>query len=130
MTGNVRSTKQKQAIRSVFTTADRPLSPSEVQKLAEDVVPGISIATIYRNLLTLVEEGWLVVVNLPGRSPHYEVAGKHHHHHFHCNSCNRVFELNGCDIAVPQKLPRGFHITGHEFFLYGTCPDCRRGVRA
>ncbi len=121
----VRDTKQKQAIRAALTEADRPLSPAEVLGLAEEVVPGISIATVYRNLLTLVQEGWLVAVNLPGKAPHYEVSGKQHHHHFQCNSCNKVFELNGCEIAPKPKLPRGFRITGHEFFLYGTCADCR-----
>lgn len=125
MSVKVRDTRQKQAIRQAITAANRPVSPAEVLELAGERVPGISIATVYRNLVTLLEEGWLVAVNLPGKPPCYELAGKHHHHHFQCNACSKVFELEGCDIVPKAKLPPGFRTTSHEFFLYGTCADCR-----
>lgn len=120
-----RQTRQKQAIRNSFTQADRPLGPEEVLTLAKANVAGMSIATVYRNIGSLVEEGWLTAVALPGTSPRYEVAGKKHHHHFQCNDCEKVYELSGCDIAVTPQLPKGFRMTGHDFFLYGTCAECR-----
>ena len=119
-----RQTKQKQAIRDSFTAADRPLSPEEVLTLSKSNVPGLSIATIYRNIGSLVDEGWLTAVALPGAPARYEIAGKQHHHHFQCRDCERVFELSGCDFAVKPELPKGFRMTGHEFFLYGVCADC------
>ena len=120
-----RQTKQKQAIRDSFTGADRPLSPEEVLALSRGNVPGMSIATIYRNIRSLVEEGWLTSVALPGTSARYEVAGKQHHHHFQCKDCEKVFELSGCDFDIKPQLPNGFQMTGHEFFLYGICAECR-----
>ena len=120
-----RKTRQKQAIREAFVTADRPLSPEEALTFSRHQVPGMSIATIYRNIGSLVEEGWLTAVALPGTSARYEVAGKGHHHHFQCRDCEKVFELSGCDFDIKPQLPRGFRMTGHEFFLYGTCADCR-----
>ena len=121
----VRNTRQKDAIRSAFTSTNRPLSPEEILALAQKEVEGISIATVYRNIGSLVEDQWLVPVQIPGESTRYEVAGKEHHHHFHCNDCGKVFEMQGCDVAVKPKLPRGFRATGHEFFLYGTCAECK-----
>ena len=125
MPGMTRQTKQKQAIRESFTLADRPLSPEEALSLSKKTVPGMSIATVYRNIGSLVEEGWLTPVALPGASPRYEVAGKQHHHHFQCRDCEKVFELSGCDFDMKPQLPKGFRMTGHEVFLYGVCAACR-----
>ena len=120
-----RNTRQKEAIRSAFLQANRPLSPEETLTLAQGAVTGLSIATVYRNIGALVEESWLTPVELPGEARRYEVAGKDHHHHFHCTSCGKLFELEGCAIEVRPKLPRGFRASGHDFFIYGNCAACR-----
>ena len=125
MTLQTRNTRQKAAIREAFRKADRPLSPEETLSYAQQDVDGISLATVYRNIGLLVKEKWLLPVDIPGDATRYEVAGKEHHHHFHCNACGKVFELEGCDIEVKPRLPRGFRATGHEFFLYGMCAECK-----
>ena len=120
-----RKTKQKEAIRTAFLMADRPLSPEETLSYAQEKVEGISIATVYRNIGTLLEESWLTSILLPGQPARYEVAGKEHHHHFRCTACSRVFEMPGCSVKFRPDVPAGFHITGHEFFLFGVCAACR-----
>ena len=120
-----RNTKQKAAIREAFVTADRPLSPEEAHSCAQLHYPGLGTATVYRNIQALVDEGWLQMVVVPGDSPRYEVAGKEHHHHLQCNGCGKLYELEGCIPTFKPKLPRGFRVTGHEFFLYGICSACR-----
>lgn len=119
-----RNTKQKGAIRSAFVETDRPLSPEEVLSYAQREAPDISVATVYRNLKTLVEEGWLIPVQLPGESQRYELSGKGHHHHFLCNDCGRVYELEGCIPAPKPKLPRGFRALSHDFLFHGICAAC------
>ncbi len=106
-------------------SADRPLSPEETLSYAQQTVEGISIATVYRNIGTLVEEQWLTTISIPGETARYEVAGKEHHHHFRCTSCGKIFEMPGCDIKVKPNLPKGFRVTGHDFFLFGVCSACR-----
>jgi Fur family ferric uptake transcriptional regulator len=122
--GNPRHTRQKAAIREVFAASGRPMGPQEVLREAASAVDGMGIATVYRNIKALVEEGWLVTVELPGEPARYEVSGKEHHHHFHCRACDKVFELPGCALPVKPALPRGFIATSHELVLYGTCPAC------
>ncbi len=119
-----RNTRQKDAIRVAFTTADRPLSHDEALALAQQQVEGLSIATVYRNINLLVEENWLARVEVPGDTTRYEVAGKGHHHHFQCNECGKLYELEGCGIEMPPDLPPGFRPTGHELFVYGLCDHC------
>ncbi len=119
-----RKTKQKEAIRTAFLEANRPLSPEETLAIAQEEVSGLSIATVYRNIVNLVEEQWLATVELPGEAKRYEVAGKEHHHHFRCNTCGKVFELEGCSVDIKPTLPKGFRANGHDFFIYGSCADC------
>lgn len=120
-----RNTQQREAIRATLARAGRPLSPSEIHRAASGSVPGLGIATVYRNLRSLAAEGWLREVELPGGGPiRYEVAGKGHHHHFHCRLCDRVFEVDDCPGDLRALAPPGFRPESHEIILYGLCARC------
>ena len=119
-----RNTRQRGAIRRAFQRANRPLGTGEVLDLARAEVGGLGIATVYRNIRTLVDEGWLAVVELPGEVPRYEVNGKHHHHHFRCRNCDRVYEVAGCVAALSEIVPTGFTMEDHDLVLYGQCAGC------
>lgn len=119
-----RATKQKRAIRSAFESEGRPLSTTEAFEAAQALIEGLGIATVYRSIKSLLDDGWLTPIDVPGKGILYEVAGKEHHHHFSCTTCHRVFELDGCadDVLVP--LPRGFKATGHDLTIFGRCATC------
>jgi len=87
-------------------------------------VPGLGIATVYRNLKALVEEGELQAVNLPGENPRFEVVGHQHHHHFQCRQCERVFDVHACPGDLSGMAPQGFTVEDHDLTLYGRCKDC------
>ncbi len=124
----IRTTRQRTAIRDVFEKANRPLGAPEVLESAKSNVKGLGIATVYRTIKGLLDEGWLVPVDVPGEPPRYELSGKEHHHHFHCKQCGRVFEVEGCVENLKRLLPPGFRITGHEVFLFGHCAQCERPI--
>ncbi|MCZ2157089.1 MAG: transcriptional repressor [Bryobacterales bacterium] len=124
MSAAVRNTKQRRAIRDVFLEAKRPLAPEEVCELSQKKVDGLGIATVYRTIRTLLDEGWLAPVELPGEASRYEISGKEHHHHFHCRSCGKVFEVFGCLGGYTNLAPEGFELDSHEVILYGRCRDC------
>ncbi len=119
-----RETRQRKAIRRALIEAGHPLSPREIHEAAGALVDGLGIATVYRNVNALLEEGWLVAVELPGEAPRYERAGKEHHHHFHCRKCDRVYEVEGCPGNIKSVTPEGFQLERHEFVLYGLCLSC------
>jgi Fur family transcriptional regulator, ferric uptake regulator len=119
-----RETKQRRAIRRTLEDAGHPLSPKEVLEAARTHVEGMGIATVYRNLKNFQAEGWIVPVELPGEPPRYEIAGKQHHHHFHCRSCDKVYEVDGCPGNLRDVTPNGFQLESHEFVLYGLCEAC------
>ena len=121
----MRRTRQRAAIREAFEHANRPLGPKEVLDLVRSRLPSTSLATVYRNIRFLEQEGQLHRVELPGTADRYEVAGKEHHHHFHCRSCDGVFEVDDCPGGLPSLAPEGFAVERHDITLYGLCPRCR-----
>jgi Fur family transcriptional regulator, ferric uptake regulator len=134
-----RSTRQRTAIRAAIEAAGRPLSPQEMLEAAQAEVPALSLATVYRNLKTLVDEGDITTVMLPGDSPRYEPARHAHHHHFQCTICKRVFDVHDCPGDLARLAPKGFTVESHELTLYGRCDTCvpprasatlRRAVKA
>ncbi|MEP6591384.1 MAG: transcriptional repressor [Gemmatimonadota bacterium] len=119
-----RNTRQRGAIRRAFLRTNRPLGTAEVLDEARGEVGGLGIATIYRNIRILLDEGWLVQVDLPGEVPRYEMHGKLHHHYFHCQRCDRVYDVPGCVPSLQQLVPTGFLLISHDLTLGGTCAAC------
>lgn len=124
-----RQTKQRHAIEAAIRDGGRPLLPSEVLALAQEAVPGVNIATVYRCVKALAEEGVVRVVELPGEPARYERADLRHHHHFRCDDCARVFDVPGCRGGVEANVPDGFTVRAHEVVLFGRCAECERPAR-
>ncbi|MGR4867990.1 Fur family transcriptional regulator [Variovorax sp. LARHSF232] len=120
-----RSTRQRTAIHAAIAAAQRPLSPQEVLEAARADVPALGVATVYRSLRALVEEGAIEAVTLPGDTPRYEMTGQGHHHHFQCNVCHRVFDIHACPGGLGHLAPQGFSVESHDITLYGRCDDCQ-----
>lgn len=127
-----RSTRQRTSIRNAMKALGRPLLPNEVLLAAQEEVPAMGMATVYRNLNQLLAAGEITVVELPGSAPRYELAGHKHHHHFSCTVCDRVFDVHDCPGNMKQLAPKGFVVESHELTLYGRCKDCKpaKAVRA
>lgn len=120
-----RNTRQRKAIQQCLEDAGRPLAPQEILEHAQGLVPGMGLATVYRNIKSMLEAGEIATVSLPGGGDRYEVAGHGHHHHFHCRCCDKVYEVHACPGDMQKLTPQGFTLESHELTLYGTCSDCR-----
>ncbi len=105
-------------------TARRPLTASETLHEAARTLPGLGIATVYRAVNLLVEDGWLKSVRLPGEPVRFERADGGHHHFFQCGTCGVTFAVDGCAGELQALVPDGFQVERHEIVLYGTCRGC------
>jgi Fur family transcriptional regulator, ferric uptake regulator len=121
-----RKTKQRDALREVLEHAQGPLSVNDLLEKASERVDGLGVATVYRAVGALLEEGWIEAVEIPGEPARYERADKAHHHHFQCESCARVFDIAGCLDNLRKLVPPKFRIKAHDVTLYGLCPTCAR----
>ena len=121
-----RMTRQRVSILAAIGAASRPLLPQEVLEAASATAPALSIATVYRTLKSLADEGGIVPVALHGEPVRYELAGRGHHHHFRCRDCKRVFDVPGCVGDLAALVPAGFRLEEHEVTLYGQGAGCLR----
>lgn len=120
-----RRTQQREAIRAAFAEADRPLSVAELVEAARRAAPTLGQATAYRAVNRMLEQGELKTIQMPGEPTRYEPATEAHHHFFKCRSCDKLYEVSGCDALVRHLVPRGFKLEDHEVALYGVCRRCR-----
>jgi Fur family ferric uptake transcriptional regulator len=119
------TTQQKLTLTGVIMHAERPLTPAEICKAGKEAIPALGIATVYRVLKQLLEEGRVRMVEVPGASPHYESTARQHHHFFFCQRCRRLYNLLGCVHGISELAPQGFAVDGHEIVLSGRCANCR-----
>jgi Fe2+ or Zn2+ uptake regulation protein len=112
----------------------RLVAASRVHPTAEDVflgvrteVPGISLATVYKSLETLVSCGLAKKLNPADGSARF-CGRTEPHHHARCLACGGVSDVSGelgdIEIAALREQARGFHLVGYELELTGYCPDC------
>ena len=123
-----RRTRQREAIRAALAEHVAPMGPKELLEAAQKRVGGLGLATVYRAIKAMADDGEIVRVDVPGGAPRYELAGKAHHHHFHCRTCERVYEVEGCPGDLAAMLPRGFALFGHDLMLFGLCAACAKGA--
>jgi Fur family ferric uptake transcriptional regulator len=119
-----RNTPQRKTIESFLEQSTSPILPKELHQQAQQSLPHLGIATVFRALKDLVAEGKARVVEIPGDAPRYESIKRKHHHHFKCNGCEQVFCIEGCPGNLETLLNPGFQLTDHDITLFGTCSNC------
>jgi Fe2+ or Zn2+ uptake regulation protein len=85
--------------------------------------PTISLATIYKNINTLKEEGILSEIHPQNSKPKFEIK-KIPHGHFICKSCGEVYDFeikNSCNPNLDEVA----EIKESEVYLYGVCKNCK-----
>lgn len=123
--------RQREAILNVVQS--NPIHPTAdtVYTLVRQSEPNISLATVYRNLNLLTEQGLLIKIQSPQEPDRFD-ARLDCHHHFLCTHCHQLFDLEKeyatiqIQIAQPQI---GFQITGYQLFLSGICECCTHKIK-
>ncbi len=116
-----RETRQRSAIRNALKTADKPLQPKEIQDIASRTSPKIGLATIYRNLKKLEEEGLVEAVHLPGLARCYASPRKPGAILLYCEDSGRAEFLpaDSGKVSLPP-LPKYFKLQRYDLVLRGT----------
>lgn len=122
-----RFTEQRAAVyRFLSGTVSHPTA-DEVFLAVRGSVPGISLATVYKSLETLVGCGLAVKLTYGDGSARYD-GRTDPHNHARCLSCDRVFDVPGTlpdrDLDELRESAGGFRVTGFRLELLGYCPDC------
>ena len=102
-----------------------------VEDIYEEVIkvyPSISLATIYKNIILMMDKGVLVEVPIAGSKAKYELT-KIEHIHLVCTQCGDV-EDKECAEATDKVLheltnKEHFVLNKRQINLYGICEKCQ-----
>jgi Fe2+ or Zn2+ uptake regulation protein len=123
--------------RAVLETLRASASHPTAQEVYDEVRhtrPRSGLATVYRILRQLAEQGVIKVWGYGSECARYD-ARTHRHDHAFCTECGTLL-----DVPVEIELSRealekaaratGIEMGAHEVRIYGRCQDCRTRSKA
>lgn len=124
----LRMTHQREIILEELRSSGRHLSADELYERVREIIPRISLATVYRNLEMLSNLGMVAKLEISGRQKRFDYDVSNHDHIF-CVVCHRVdnIDLKREQLpTVPHGAAGGYSITGYRVELAGICPKCQK----
>ncbi len=123
----MRYSKQKETILEIVNNSFDHLTADEIYLKARNLLPNISLGTVYRNLNTLKEENKIISFNSLDNKEHYDKAFIKHYH-FICNNCFKIYDRKINDY---KKLCSMLNIDENntnyiDIKVYGICNDCSK----
>ena len=118
----LRSTKQREHVFGVLLTKRDHPSADEVYTRSKTGMPGISLATVYNCLETLVACGLVKQVNHERESTRY-CPNLTHHAHFHDKVTGRVMDIDLPSTVLDELrriLPTGYDAENIEISFHGS----------
>ncbi|SJM67573.1 Fur family transcriptional regulator [Gulosibacter sp. 10] len=122
-----RNTWQREAVREALREHEGFVTAQELHRILEDADQRIGLATVYRSLANLAEQGEADTMrNADGE--HYRYCRtEDHHHHLVCRRCGATEEIT--DPVVEQWAERvssqhGYTDISHTLDLFGLCREC------
>jgi Fur family transcriptional regulator, ferric uptake regulator len=121
------------AVLAVLEPVDGHLSVADIHQRILEVTPAGTqppdLATVYRTVTTLVEQGVLHALAVEGGVSTYGLAERPHHHAV-CTNCGTIIEVPAQRLSTAlEHAIEGSSFTLSEqagLTLHGLCPDCQR----
>jgi Fur family peroxide stress response transcriptional regulator len=124
-------TPQRDRLLAYLRDTDTHPTAAQIHDAIGPDLPGLSLATIYRNLEVLVDEGLVDEVSVPSSSTRYD-GNPRAHHHFLCDRCSRIIDV---ELPEPRMLRRKLHdayalrARSVSIDFHGLCPECEGHTR-
>jgi Fur family ferric uptake transcriptional regulator len=129
-----RVTKQKVAVATALDELDDFVSTQELHRILQDRGASVSLATTYRIVQSMAEDGLLDVLRTDDGEARYRRCEAHgHHHHLVCRRCGKAVEIEAPAVeawASRIAAQHGYTAVEHTVEIFGLCPDCSAAVAA
>ncbi|MCL1897485.1 MAG: transcriptional repressor [Micrococcales bacterium] len=122
-----RSTRQRQALLEALRHHPGFISAQALHNQLAAQDHAISLATVYRNLQQLAEDGRLDVLYDAGEATYRACRRESHHHHLVCRQCGGADEFEAeavADWAEQIARTAGYSQVQHTLEISGLCPQC------
>jgi len=126
---NHKLTPQRLAIVNILSRSEVHPSVENMYGRLQRHFPGVSEATVYRNILLMKSLGEVFELGFAGESTRYDGRKPHPHPHIVCVMCKKIIDpnldsLNEMTKEITQES--GFKILTYRLDFFGICPECRR----
>ncbi|MCS6958783.1 MAG: transcriptional repressor [Pseudanabaenaceae cyanobacterium SKYGB_i_bin29] len=126
MTSPQQITKKQTLILNLLQQLQEAVSAQELHRRLKDQGYGMGLATVYRGLEALKQQGAIKAIITPTGETVYSALVLDRHH-LYCLSCGHSFPIETCPLeALNIQLPATykFHIYYHSLDFYGICDNC------
>ena len=121
-----RYSKQREVVLEILRSTKLHPNAATIYECAREVIPNISLGTVYRNLSELSSAGDILAFKAFDGSEHYDATCEPHPH-LCCTACRQIVDLDIPfveDFAKKSAIPTGAEIESHNIVFYGKCSDC------
>lgn len=123
-----RRTRQRAAVDEVLDEVDDFVSAQELHQMLRARGSRVGLATVYRALQTLADDGRVDVLRSDAGEAVYRRCDQlDHHHHLVCRSCGAAVEISRPAVeAWAEDVARahGYVDVTHTVEIFGLCPRC------
>jgi Fur family peroxide stress response transcriptional regulator len=120
------TTQRRIILQEISGRKDHPTA-EQIYESVHDRLPGLSKATVYRVLDTLVQAGAVSKVFHPGAVARFDPMTARHHH-LTCRKCGKLVDINASsikDIPLFAVKVTGFKVTDYTINFTGICYGCQ-----
>ena len=119
-------TPQRQCIFALLTGDESHPTADAVFGAAAEVMPSISLKTVYQTLNDLAAMGEIAQLDLGTGASRFDPNVEDPHHHLVCQRCGKVRDLHADfgELEVPAVARQGFRLGSPEITFRGLCADC------
>lgn len=129
-----RVTKQRLAVSAALDELDDFVSTQELHRILHERGVSVSLATSYRILQSMAEDGAVDVLRNPdGEAVYRRCAVAEHHHHLLCRNCGKAVEIEAPVVekwAAKVAQEHGYTQVSHTVEIIGLCPECSASQQA
>ncbi|MBI2816235.1 MAG: transcriptional repressor [Acidobacteria bacterium] len=125
--GALRGSRQNRLVLEIVRQSRTHPTAQDVYEQARQVIPSISLGTVYRNLRRMAQQGVLQENKIGDHPTRFEVPLRRHYHVI-CTECGRLEDLElRYQHILDRKAQRlvDFRLQEHRIEFYGVCPECR-----
>ena len=126
---NKKLTPQRLAIAKILSHSDGHPSVESIYEQLKTDFPTMSLATVYRNIMTIKSLGEVLELGFPDGSNRYDGKKPYPHPHVICVQCRKIIDpdlITLKDMTAEVAGETGFQILSHRLDFFGICKECRQ----
>ena len=125
--GAIRLSAQRRIILDVVLATQSHPTADMVYRWVQNKLPRISLGTVYRNLESLSEAGYIARIDT-GAGPRRYDGSTHTHAHIRCTACDSLEDLPASiplESLLREQVESPYQIHDIIVEVRGLCPKCQ-----